>query len=111
MINELAEEIVKGIEIEEIKIDEENRLSIHPKFNPDYSYEYIYRDTSGVTWINMARCLAAREPEKWDHFDLYKQIILAARSEYGDQLVVSPETRWLNISDAPAVQIREWKRR
>lgn len=106
----VRQEKMKEIEIEEIKIDEENRLLVRPKISPDYSYEYIYRDASGITWINKARSLAAREPEKWNHFDLFKQIIAAVQSEYGDFLQVSVDTRWVNIPTALATQIREWKR-
>jgi len=102
---------MKQTPIEEIKIDEENRLLIRPKIRPDQNFEYIYRDASGVTWIDKVRCLGAREPDKWNHFDLFKQIIFAVHGEYGELLVVTSETKWLNIPTALESEIREWKLR
>ncbi len=89
------ESIMKKTPIEEIKIDEENRLLIRPRLEHDY--QYIYRDASGVTWIEELRCLSAREPAKWNHFDLFKQIVSAVQREYGEMLVVTSETKWINI--------------
>lgn len=100
---------MKETPIEEIKIDEENRLLVRPKMRPAQTYEYIYRDASGVTWIDKVRCLGAIEPDKWNHFDLFKQVILAVQGEYGELLVVTPETKWSNVPSTLEGEIRVWK--
>jgi len=56
-------------------------------------------------------CLGAREPEKWNHFDLFRQIILAVQGEYGELLLVTLETKWSNIPSALESEIKEWKQK
>ena len=102
---------MKQIPIEEIIIDAENRLLIRPEFGPGDNYEYIYRDASGVTWIAQLGCLGAREPEKWNHFNLFRQIILAVQGEYGELLLVTLETKWSNVPSALESEIKEWKQK
>ena len=100
---------MKQIPIEEIVIDTENRLLIRPKLGPEDNYEYIYRDASGVTWIEKQRCLGASEPERWNHFDIFRQIIMAVRGEYGELLAVTSETKWTNIPTALKHEIQYWR--
>lgn len=102
---------MKQIPIDEIVIDAENRLLIRPKFGLGDNYEYIYRDASGVTWIAQIGCLGAREPEKWNHFDLFRQIILAVQGEYGEQLLITLETKWSNVPPVLESEIKEWKQK
>jgi Integron Cassette Protein Hfx_Cass5 len=64
---------------------------------PTENFAHIYRDASGVAWLENGRSLAAREPQKWTHVELFKQILAAIRNEYGQALVFAPETRWNNV--------------
>ena len=64
---------------------------------PTEDIEYIYRDATGIIWVDNIRSLGAREPHRWEHFDLFKQILAAMQSEYGITLAIGEDTRWINI--------------
>lgn len=83
--------------IEEVSIDANNRLFVRPRLLPTEDFEFIYRDATGIFWINNIRSLGAREPHRWEHIDLFKQILTAMQSEYGISLAIGEDTRWINI--------------
>jgi hypothetical protein len=36
-------------------------------------------------------------PKEWSYLDWFQNIRAAVRSEYGDQLILSPDTQWSGI--------------
>lgn len=98
--------VLRSVSIEEIAIDAENRLLVRPLLMPSENFAHIYRDASGVAWIENVRSLGAREPQKWTHVELFKQILAAVRNEYGNSLVLTPKTRWSNVPDQLQSELR-----
>jgi len=79
--------------IEEIGIDEEERLYIKPATE---AFPMIYREAMEVHWNSERKYLYGAKPRKWSHIEWYQQIIKAA-SEQGCKLILSPSVLWVNI--------------
>jgi len=88
---------IKQAAIKEIYIDNHGHLCVLPAIDICGSFEFIWRDASGVRWNSENSALVAAEPDRWDHFKLFCQIIAAVKSEYGWQLSTSPTTIWHNV--------------
>lgn len=86
----------------EIGIDNNEKLYIKPETK---NFEFIWRDASEIGWDDMKEVLYSPKPKEWTYFDWYRQIILAAKSEYGCQLVLTEKTQWINIPDELKEQI------
>ena len=84
----------------EISCNPQGHLSVKPDSNVCGTFEFIYRDASGVRWDEHNKSLVAYEPERWSAFDLYRQILSAVKNEYGCQLFTNTETRWSNVPEA-----------
>lgn len=93
-------------QIEEVIVDALGHLQVRPQLSSGNDYSFIYRDASGITWLPDRGVLAAREPDRWEAFELFSQIVQAVRNEYGEYLVVSPQTRWTNVSTELRAKIR-----
>ncbi len=55
--------------------------------------------------------IGRKKPEKWNHFDLFRQIILAVQGEYGELLVVTPETKWSNVPSVLERELKDWRQK
>ncbi|MBT1445691.1 hypothetical protein KJI95_14345 [Shewanella sp. JM162201] len=79
--------------IEEIGIDEEERLYVKPS---NATFPMIYREAMEVHW-NSERCyLYGAKPRKWGYLEWFQQIIRAA-SEQGCKLKVTQSVSWVNV--------------
>ena len=87
--------------IEEIGIDDKNRLYLKPS---SAAFPMIYREALEVHWNEELKYLYGAEPRKWNHFDWY-QHILSAASIQGCRLRISPTVSWVNISSDLQAQI------
>lgn len=85
------------VEIEEIAIDGDGHLLVRPRLPAEDDFAFIWRDASGIRWNETARALVAAEPQRWEGFNLYKQILAAVQSEYGKRLIVTAATRWSGV--------------
>ena len=72
-------------------------LFVQSRLSKADHFTHIYRDASGIEWDDTRYALCAAESDRWNHFDLYKQMLAAVHNEYGRDLVVAPTTRWLNV--------------
>jgi hypothetical protein len=52
-----------------------------------------------VHWDAKGKFLHSPIPREWSHLQWFKQIIAAAKDEYGCQLSVTDKTIWENIAD------------
>ena len=87
--------------IEEIGIDEEERLYVKPS---NATFPMIYREAMEVHWNSERCCLYGAKPRKWGYLEWFQQIIRAA-SEQGCQLTVPSNVSWVNISSELQQQI------
>jgi len=51
-----------------------------------------------VYWNESSSTLHSPPPRTWSYADWYRQIVAAAKDEYGYVLVLAPDTRWTNIA-------------
>jgi hypothetical protein len=89
----------KWIPIQEIGIDADGHLFLRPRIDPPENLEFVWRDASGIRWDSKSRVLHAAEPARWGHLRLYQQIVSAIRNEYGNSLLLTPETRWTHMPE------------
>ena len=82
--------------IEEVWIDDEGRLHVRPTTE---TFPMIYRAATQVYWEEGSRSLFGPKPQERTYLDWFKQIIAAAKDEYGVSLRLADDTRWLNLSD------------
>lgn len=87
--------------IEEIGIDEEQRLYLKPATE---TFPMIYREAMEVHWNSERGYLYGAKPRKWGYIEWYQQIIKAAM-EQGCKLVVSPGVSWVNVPGELQAQI------
>ena len=95
------------VPIDTVSLDAEGRLLVRPVLSPDADYAFIYRAAVGVDWDPESRSLVAPVPKEWSYLDWFLNICAAVRSEYGDQLVLPPETEWYSVPEELQRQIRE----
>lgn len=88
----------------EIGIDKQERLFIKPERQ---TFEYIYRAAAEVNWDHKEKFLYSPKPREWSYYAWYKHIIAIAKDEYGCELRLTRNTRWINISNELKEQIIE----
>lgn len=92
-----------SIAITSIEIEPDNGLVIRPR---GASYEFIYRTATGIGWRTSDSALHANKPMKWNVVDFLKNVRASVYSEYGDVLVESTRTKWINIPEPIKVAMR-----
>ena len=97
-------EIMKSDEIVEIGIDGSKRLYIKPASN---RYLHIWREGVEVHWDDEQRFLYSPEPRNWTYTEWYRHIVGVAET-HEDSLVLTDETKWVNVPEALQAEIQEW---
>ncbi len=90
-------------DIVEIGILEGGGLYVRPA---ETSFDQIYRAAMQIDWDDRLGRLVSPKPEKppyanwheWTYADWLRQIVAAAKGEYGVRLVSTRRTRWNNLS-------------
>lgn len=81
-------------QIRDVEIDADGRLRIRPA---EQDLAHIWRAAMEVHWDPDTRTLYSPRPREWSYPRWFRQIVAAARDEYGVTLRLSPETQWLNV--------------
>ncbi|WP_370870782.1 hypothetical protein [Bradyrhizobium sp.] len=85
---------MRSDEIEAVGIDGDGSLWVKPA---SCTFPFIYRAAMEVNWDDGRQCLYAPKPREWSYSKWFRQIIDAARSEYGTELRIVPTTSWSNV--------------
>ena len=80
--------------IVEVEIDKAGLLRVRPKFA---TFPYIYREAMEVSWHQQDKALCSPNPRDWAYLRWFEQI-LAAASEQGYRLLLTPDTKWVNVA-------------
>lgn len=80
--------------IARIEIDATGRLCVTPS---SVTFDHIYRAAMEVHWDNDGRFLYSPKPREWSYADWFKQIVAAAKDEYGCDLKITNSTEWKEI--------------
>ena len=88
-----------NIEITKVEVLATNELSVTPVINWNDFFQLIYRTATGVVWNERNQCFMSPVPKEWSHFDWYANIVTSVISEMGVNLIITPETKWLNVPE------------
>lgn len=91
----------------EIGIDDKKRLYVKPK---QRSFKLIYRTATEVHWDNNELFLYSPKPREWTYFHWFRQITAVTETECSCKLILTDETKWINISDELKLQIIEYQK-
>jgi hypothetical protein len=80
--------------LSKIEIDANGWLRLYPVGE---RYDHIYRAAAGVEWDRSGGFLHAEDPGAWPYLTYFGQILSAVVSEYGDSLIIGPDTQWVNV--------------
>lgn len=92
--------------IESIAIDNNGRLLVRSVLREDGSYSLIYRAGNGLTWDPCENAIVAAEPERWECTELLSHVVKTLAEELGENLHAVGSTRWLNMSEQQAGELR-----
>ena len=70
----------------------------------------IYRSASEVNWDKDGMFLYSPKPREWTYFEWYKHIISLIQTDCECQLVLTPETKWINIDNELKWQIEKYNK-
>lgn len=111
---------VREIIIQQVSLDPNHRLHVRPILpnSPpsDYKsdYRFIFRDASSVRWDEGSGELYVQHDAPGTPLNEFKLIVAAVAREYGDQLVLSPSTVYVDVPSDMVAALREsfakWKR-
>jgi len=90
--------------IQEIGIDDTERLYIIPEHE---KFTLIYRSAAEVHWDSNRRCLYSPKPREWSYYDWYRHIITVVEDEYACKLLLSKNTRFIDIHESLKNQITD----
>jgi hypothetical protein len=90
---------MEDIEITNIELLNTNELSVKPAVNWNNSFQFIYRTATGVIWNEKTQCFMSPIPKEWSHLDWYANIVTSVLSEMGVNLIITPNTNWLNMPE------------
>ena len=91
-------------EIAKLVIDFTAGLLVHPQMDGQLSYEYIYREASGLRWNKEKQALCACEPSRWEHEELLTNMASALRSCCDEKLCFTEKTERHGVS--PELRVR-----
>jgi len=103
---ECKDELARYVFVEKVALDENGILYVKPK---NYSFEMIYRAAMSVYWQTEKLSLHCNFPidQEWDVLRCYKQILSAAKDEYGKILKVDSNTVYENIDNETKTKIEK----
>lgn len=87
------------VHIAAISISPSGGLVVTPVREGRGDFSYIYRAANGIGWDADTRSLITPRPEEYTYGDWFEQVCRAVRQEYGQELVLSLHTEWVNIPD------------
>ncbi len=93
--------------IQRVGLDPHRRLRLRPTPTRPSGYNYIYRDASSVRWDGLCGELYVHDAPEFSTVDEFQLIVAAVAREYGDQLVLSPSTVYVDISTDVIAALRE----
>ena len=97
---------MREIIIQRVRLDPHRRLRLRPTPSRPSGYTYIYRDASSVQWDDLCGELYVHNVPDVTTLDEFKRILAAVAGEYGDQLILSPSTEYVDIPSGMIAALR-----
>jgi hypothetical protein len=84
--------------VQQVRLDSNLRVRVRPtQLRPEPYYVFIYRDATGVAWDEINGEFYVRENPEPNPVDDFGRIAAALKREYGEQLILSPTTSFVEI--------------
>jgi hypothetical protein len=91
---ESGQSLMKQDSITEVSIDSQGRLHVRPA---SASFPHVWRAAMEVYWEESSRTLYSPTPREWTYGDWFRQILAAAKDEYGFKLELTASTKWIDV--------------
>lgn len=88
----------RRVVIREVYFNAATGLHVIPDLPPERDYALIYRDAMSVRWDGTTRAIYMVARPGRSKLDAFRQIVASVASEYGDRLVLTPQTWWSGVS-------------
>jgi hypothetical protein len=85
------------VSIMEVCCSPDGQLSLLPSIAAREDMEFIWRMANGVRWDSGNRRLVHVPDSAPDAVAWFGRFLAASRGEYGYQLTITPETRWIGV--------------
>jgi hypothetical protein len=99
---------MRVVVIEQVHLDPRRRLRLRPTLARASGYTSIYRNASRVRWDGLCGELYVHDVPEFSTVDEFKQIVTAVAREYGDHLILSSSTVYVDISSEVIAAFREF---
>ena len=93
--------------IQQVGLDSNHRLRLRPATLRSAGYDYIWRDASSVRWDGLNGEFYVHEAPEFTPLDEFKQIVAAVAREYGETLIFSPSTVFVDVPSSLITALRE----
>jgi hypothetical protein len=90
---------MRQIPIAQVEVAASGLLHVKPSVPDSEGFEHIYRTATGVRWLKDQRALAPARVVELSLAQWFAEIVAAAASEYGVRLLLTPETKWVNVPE------------
>jgi len=88
------------VPIAAISIDDNGRLLMRPaRPGGRIDFNYIYRAAKGIQWNSETNSVVTPPPNERTYSDWFEQVCRGVLEEYGERLVLTPRTEWVNVPD------------
>jgi hypothetical protein len=94
------------VSIREVAFDRTAGVRIAPELPPHNDYDAVYRGALSVRWDGDAFTLYMIPRADRSPVEAFQRIVAEVAREYGDQLVLTPETAWREVAPAEQAAIR-----
>ena len=98
---------MREVIIESVRLDPHRRLRLRPTLARVSGYHSLYRSSSRVRWDDLCGELYVHDVPEFSNVDEFKDIVAAVAREYGDQLILSPSTAYVDIPSDVIAASRE----
>jgi len=92
--------------IQRVSLDPHRRLRLRPTPSRPSGYDHI-RDTSSVRWDSLCGEFYVHDVPEFSTLDEFREIIAAVACDYGDKLILSSATVYVDIPNALIAAMRE----
>jgi hypothetical protein len=98
---------MREVIIERVRLDPHRRLRVLPTLGRLSGYDSLYRSASRVRWDDLCGELYVHDVPEFSNADEFKEIVAAVAREYGDQLILSPSTAYVDIPRDVIASLRD----
>jgi hypothetical protein len=98
---------MREVVIQRVRLDPHRRLRLRPTPSPPSGYKYLYRGASSVRWDGLCEELYVHDVPELSTVEEFARIVATVACEYGDQLILSPSTVYVDIPSETISALRK----